>query len=173
MSKALCAAGALLALLVVLAAPASAATYPVSGHQVVVNEGEGKYKMTGGLLGSWSITSFKEISAGAIFKAKGTEKFSGCLDLGRDGKCSGDPNGSLNFRFLYWGKFGPNDSLIWGSCWHPVTKGSGDFAGAQGVLTMVDTPTANGVMTKYVGNLTLGGPPTARARTATALPRCG
>ena len=55
------------------------------------------------------------------------------------------PAGTLSFRFLYWGKFGPETRSIWGSCWHPVTGGTGDFAGAEGVLTMVDTPNAKGV----------------------------
>lgn len=172
MFKALGVIAASLAVFAVLAASAGAATYAVSGKQVVVNEEEGKYKMTGGLLGAWSITSFKELSSGPIFKAKGTERFNGCLDRGRDRKCGGDPKGTLTFRFLYWAKFGPGDSLIWGSCWHPVTGGTGDFAGADGVLTMVDTPTAHGVSTRYIGNITLAGG-AAHARAWSAPARCG
>jgi hypothetical protein len=38
-----------------------------------------------------------------------------------------------------------------------VVSGTGDFAGASGVLTMVDTPTKQGVKTAYIGNLTLKG----------------
>jgi hypothetical protein len=40
---------------------------------------------------------------------------------------------------------------------HPVTGGTGAFAGARGVIVMADTPTANGVSTSYIGNLTLAG----------------
>jgi hypothetical protein len=140
-----------------LAAPAGAASYPVSGKQTVVSEKNGTYRMNGGLIGNWKTTSFKEIAKSPIYKGKGTERFEGCLDTNHNGNCAGDPSGSLSFKFLYWGKFGAGDSLIWGSCWHPVTKGTGDFAGAQGVLTMVDTPTKKGVSTSYTGNITLGG----------------
>jgi len=145
------------------AGPAAAATYPVSGEQTVVSEADGTYKMTGGLVGSWKTTSFKEIATSPLFRAKGTERFKGCLDVGRDGSCAGDPSGGINFRFLYWGKFGPGDSLIWGSCWHPVIGGTGDFAGADGVLTMVDTPSGSGVSTSYTGNITIGGAHRARS----------
>ena len=101
--------------------------------------------MAGGLIGNWKITSFKELAKSPDLQGQGDREFNGCLDLGHDGSCAGDPTGTLSFRFLYWGKFGAGDSLVWGSCWHPVTGGSGDFAGAEGVLTMVDTPTAKGV----------------------------
>jgi hypothetical protein len=140
----------------VVAAPASAKTYRVSGKQIAVNENAGKYRMTGGLVGKWKMTSFKTIATAPIYRAKGTEKFDGCLDRRRDGHCAGDPRGTIRFDFLYWGLFGPGDSLVWGSCWHPVTGGTGDFGGARGVLTFVDTPTAKGVKTAYIGNLTLG-----------------
>jgi hypothetical protein len=163
---------ACLTALLVAASGAAAATYPVSGEQTVVSEHNGTYRMKGGLIGSWKTTSFKEIAKSPIYRAKGTEHFQGCLDSDRNGSCAGDPSGTLDFRFLYWGKFGPGDSLVWGSCWHPVTGGTGDFAGAEGVLTMVDTPTASGVSTSYTGNITIGG--TKRARSA-SLPHahCG
>lgn len=140
------------------AATANAATtYQVSGRQIVVDEAAGKYTMQGGLIGDWSITSFTEIAKAPLYKGKGTELFVGCLDVRRDGSCKGDPAGKLRFRFRYWASFDAQGGLIWGSCWHPVTGGTGAFAGATGVLTMVDTPTANGVSTSYIGNVTLGG----------------
>ena len=37
-----------------------------------------------------------------------------------------------------------------------MTGGTGDFAGADGVLTMVDTPTGSSVSTSYTGNITIG-----------------
>ena len=159
---------ALLSAAIALAAtaPAGAATtYEVSGQQTVVDEQAGKYKMAGGLLGDFANTSFKEIAKAPIYRAKGTESFSGCLDRGRDGSCAGDPSGTLRFSFLYWGQFGAGDppALIWGSCWHPIVGGTGSFKGAKGVLVMADTPTRSGVKTAYIGNVTLKGSSAARA----------
>ncbi|HVO54809.1 MAG TPA: hypothetical protein VMT37_10385 [Solirubrobacterales bacterium] len=157
-----------------LAGSASAATYPVSGKQIVVDEAAGTYKMNGGLVGKWEVTSFKELGSGSIFRAKGTERFKGCLDLRRDRSCAGDPSGTLSFTYLYWGEFEADDTLVWGSCWHPVVGGTGDFKHARGVLTMVDTPTAKGVSTSYTGNITLGSPSAARAAaSASATAHCG
>jgi hypothetical protein len=141
-----------------LAASASAATtYSVSGKQIVVDEAAGTFKMQGGLIGDWAITSFTEIAKTPIYRAKGTELFAGCLDVGRDGSCKGDPAGKLRFTITYWAKFDAQGGLVWGSCYHPVTGGTGAFAGATGVLMMVDTPTAQGVSTSYIGNVTLNG----------------
>jgi hypothetical protein len=50
-----------------------------------------------------------------------------------------------------------------GTCTHPVTGGTGAFAGARGVIAMVDTPTARGVSMSYVGNVSLRGASKARA----------
>ena len=145
-----------------LAASASAkTTYRLSGEQVAVNEDEGIYKMRGSLIGRWRITSFQEAPPGQspYFYATGTEKFRGCLNRGRDHSCKGDPRGTLSFTLEYWALFRSEDpsSLVWGACWHPVVSGTGDFAGASGVLTFVDTPTKNGVKIAYIGNLTLKG----------------
>ena len=89
------------------AGPAAAATYQVSGEQTVVSEADGTYRMAGGLVGAWKTTSFKETAKSPLYRARGTERFKGCLDVGRDGSCSGDPTGTLNFRFLYWGSSAP------------------------------------------------------------------
>ena len=145
-----------------LAGSASAkTTYTLSGKQLVVNEDKGIYKMRGSLIGPWTTTSFQEapIPQSPYFHATGTEKFRGCLNRGRDRSCKGDPRGTLSFTFEYWALFGSEDasSLVWASCWHPVVRGTGDFAGASGVLTFVDTPTKGGLKTVYIGNLTLKG----------------
>jgi hypothetical protein len=141
-----------------LAAPAGATTttYPVSGDQTVVDEQAGTYKMSGGLIGDWAITSFKELATTPLYRARGTEHFSGCLDRGRDGSCANDPSGTLDFTFRYWAQFGPGDALVWGACWHPITGGTGAFKGASGVLMMADTPSGNGgFTTAYIGSVTL------------------
>ena len=148
---------AIAAAVLVAAAPAAAKTYEVSGRQTVVNEDKGIYKMRGSLIGRWTITSFTESVQDPYYHGSGTESFKGCLDRKRDGRCKHDPSGTLSMTFEYWALFGSEDpeSLVWGSCWHPVVSGTGDFAGASGVFTMVDTPTSKGVKTKYIGNLTL------------------
>jgi hypothetical protein len=99
-----------------------------------------------------------------IHRAKGTEPCSGCLDVKRDASCKGDPSGTLRFRLRYWAQFDPQGALVWGTCTHPVTGGTGAFAGAAGVIAMVDTSTAQGVSTSYIGNLTLRASGTAHAR---------
>jgi hypothetical protein len=148
-----------------LAMPAVAATvsgeqFSVSGQQTNVNEKAGTSKMVGGLLGNWKITSFKETASKPVFRGKGTESFKGCIDRQLDGSCAGDPSGTMTFKFRYWGKFSSSDALQLGTCAHPVTGGSGDFAGVSGFLMMVDTPTKKApfVETNYEGVITLSGP---------------
>jgi hypothetical protein len=147
-------------------ATAGAATHRVSGRLIAVNENAGKYKIRGGLIGRWRITSYKRLATSPIYRAKGTERFNGCLNVHRGPGCAGDPSGRLSFRFRYWARFRSNGSLVWGSCWHPVTGGTGDFAGATGVVAMVDSPTQHGVKTHYTGNVTLGGAPKAQPSAA-------
>ena len=93
------------AMALLVAAPAGAATYAVSGSQTAVNEEQGIYKMRGGLIGRWTITSFEEVAQTPIFHGRGTEKFKGCIDRRRDRSCKGDPSGTLSFTFRYWGLF--------------------------------------------------------------------
>src|SRR4051812_13802259 len=150
------AAGAALA----VASPAHAAgSIQISGTQTVVDENAGTFKMHGSLVGDWAITAFDVLDTSPRLHAKGTEKFSGCLDRRRDGSCKGDPTGTLTFTIDYSALFDPpgSQNLVWGACMHPVTGGTGAFAGARGVIVMADTPSANGVSTSYIGNLTLAG----------------
>jgi hypothetical protein len=160
---------AVCAIALVVASPAGAATYQVSGKQTVVDAEKGVYKMRGGLLGRWTTTSFEEVATAPYYQGRGTERFKGCLNRRHDRSCKGDPDGTLSFTFDYWALFGDGDALVWGSCWHPIVSGTGAFAGAQGVLVMVDTPTKGGVKTSYIGNVTLRGKgKSARASTARA-----
>jgi len=139
------------------AAPAAAGTHRVSGSQIAVDEANGVFKMTGSLVGGWNITKFHQSANTPLVKATGTELFKGCLDLHRDGCGAGDPKGTLSFTFTYEAMFASPDpaSLVWGSCRHPIASGTDGFAGAKGVLAMVDTPTPTGVQTAYIGNVTL------------------
>jgi hypothetical protein len=140
------------------AVPALAVTYQVSGQQIVDSPDGSKAHMTGGLVGQWQGTSFKQLASKPLIRARGTERFVGCVDVARDGNCTGDPFGSLRLSFRYWAKPGSKPNTVaWGSCYHPVVSGTGAFKGATGVLTMVDTPMADGTLqTDYIGNVTLG-----------------
>ena len=50
-------------------------------------------------------------------------------------------------------------------------SGTGAFAGAQGVLAFVDSPTSKGVSTRYIGSLTLKRAGSARKASASAARR--
>jgi hypothetical protein len=47
----------------------------------------------------------------------------------------------MYFSFRYWAQLTDDGELILGACLPPVTGGKGGFAGANGFLGMVDTPT--------------------------------
>ncbi|HEU4657993.1 MAG TPA: hypothetical protein VFR97_10725 [Capillimicrobium sp.] len=154
--------GAVLAALAV-AAPAAAETYSVSGESITVDPDAGTARMTGGLLGDFKLVAYHQLAEPPNVRARGRERFRGCVDRERDGACTGDPSGTLRFRFLYWAQV-EGESLIWGSCWHPVVRGTGAFRGARGVLTMVDTPQPDGsVRTDYIGTITTAGGATTRS----------
>ena len=146
---ALTVAGAALA----FAAQAGATTHVVSGSQTVVDEDKGTYKMSGSLVGDFNQTSFTTVATSPLFRGTGTELFSGCLDRGRDGSCGKhDPAGTLSFKFRYVAQYTATSELLLGACTHPITDGTGAFAGATGALLMVDVP---GMQTRYAGTITL------------------
>jgi hypothetical protein len=167
---------------VALTGVAEARTHRVAGELVAVNvdaTGAGQYKIRGGLKGKFTINELTEVSTSPYYEAEGSDLFKGCIDRRRDRSCKGDPSGTLLFKAHYWTLFGSADpnSLIWGSCFHPVVQGTGDFAGAQGVLMFVDSPTKQGVKTNYIGTLTLAGKGASSARAvktnaATRRPGC-
>jgi|tagenome__1003787_1003787.scaffolds.fasta_scaffold20730069_3 hypothetical protein len=141
-----------------LTAPAGAATYRLSGRQIAVDADNGVFKMNGSLVGDWNITRFDTTATSPLLQATGTEQFKGCLDRRRDGCDRRDPTGGLSFTFTYEALFASPDpaSLVWGSCRHPIVSGTGGFAGAKGVIAMVDTPNGTATpRTDYIGNLTL------------------
>jgi hypothetical protein len=156
------------AMVLVWASPAGA-TY-VTGKQTIVSEKKGTFKMAGGLIGSWAITSFKVLKLKPVFQAKGTESFNGCLDAGHDGSCTADPSGTMNFTFRYWAKITGDDKVQLGTCAHPVAGGTGGFATATGFLMFVDTPIKKPPFTKthYEGDINLTG---VRAASSAHAPR--
>jgi hypothetical protein len=159
------AAAALVTGLALAAEPATAGTTRVSGNQMPVARDDpcvagdpsslATYTMDGSLIGCWYTddAEFREQRSGTA-QGTGHEHFVGCLDLGGDGSCSGDPFGTLYFSFQFSGKF---DSVtfaeIRGRCSHPVVTGMGGFAGAGSVINFKDD-VATGIAS-YAGNIRL------------------
>ena len=111
------------------------------------------------LIGWWRTTSFQlgVITPSGVVTGTGTEEFEGCLDANGDASCSGsEPAGTLRFSFESSAKY---DLITFaqqhGRCHHPITGGTGDFAGASGVLRFTDDPVAG--CSYYSGHLTLVG----------------
>jgi len=133
------------------ATPASAASVQVSGVQTPVSSGScfnlgalSSFTMQGSLIGCWYLDTFNvQSQPSGTFQATGTEHFVGCLDLTGDQACTGgDPQGTLYFSFQFTGKADPvTFAEIHGRCAHPITAGTGGFAGAFGVITFKDDVT--------------------------------
>jgi len=147
------AAAAVAALLLVPAAPASAAQDQLRGSQVIDSQ-TGVATMSGDLVGDWYTLTFDLAGAqpSGTLQATGSELFVGCWDVDRDGACGGDDVvGWLAFDFHYSASAGGT-----GRCHHPVVGGGDGFAGATGQLTFKDRVGACGqVVTTYSGHIDL------------------
>ncbi len=111
----------------------------------------GGYRMTGSLVGCWYVDTFESKSDPdkSTFRATGTEHFDGCL---------GDVCGTFFTTYEYTAKtIGPwVDFLeIHGRCHHPVTGGTGGFAGASGQISFTDVVDVSPVYYPYWGNVHL------------------
>jgi hypothetical protein len=148
-----------------LGGAALAGTIQVSGDQTPVVPGDpciagdpsslGTFTMDGSLIGCWYTDdlTFREQPSGNA-QATGHEHFVGCLDLGGDGSCVGDPTGSLSFSFQFSGKYDTvTFAEIMGRCHHPVVSGTGGFEDATGVINFKDD-VATGIAA-YTGNIML------------------
>jgi hypothetical protein len=140
----------------------------VRGRQHTVDD-QGRYWMSGNLIGRWTVLTAETLPGYAIPEAPwtlvqtGQERFDGCIDQNHSKHCdSDDPLGALSFHYVAWIRYEPNTGrLIEGNCVHPITSGSQDFAGARGVLTMHDIPVGRGegVRTVYQGKIVLNAVP--------------
>jgi hypothetical protein len=138
-------------------------TVRVAGRQIPVDIANGLYKMRGSLVGDWDYIPTEVLhNTPTLYVESGVEVFNGCIDRRpRDGKCTRhDYRGELHLAFLYWASFDLSGNLIKGQCVHPVTGGQGAFAGARGLLTMVDRPVGDQVNTTYRGRIRLNAVPT-------------
>jgi large exoprotein involved in heme utilization and adhesion len=169
------------------AGPAGAAGGPqpktvhVRGTQQAVNGSTDFFTMRSdagraGLVGDWAVTDrFSRDFRSPFYFETGAERFNGCLDRNGDNACHGEPSGSMTFTYALWIKFDPAllpdvFSELAGGCVHPVTGGSGAFAGASGLLTMRDRPVGDEIETTYRGNLALGSRANVSATGVTAAP---
>ena len=161
MVKKLIALITLATVMLLVGAPANAAgAAQVAGNQTPVESCDGDsstlgtYVMDGSLIGCWFADSFDNVRehASGTLQITGTEHFEGCLDLGGDGMCSGDPEGTLSFSFQFSGKFDlVTFAEIRGRCQHPIVSGTGGFATASGVITFKDDVTTG--IAPYRGNI--------------------
>jgi len=142
-------------------------TVHVRGTQQAVNGSIDFFTMRSyagraGLVGDWAVTDrFSRDFRSPFYFETGAERFDGCLDRKGDNACHGDPTGSMTFDYALWIKFDPAllpdvFKELAGGCVHPITGGSGAFAGARGLLTMRDRPVGDEIETTYRGSLTLG-----------------
>ena len=131
--------------LAVLAMPASAGTTQVSGIGVFNTECQppvgsppvdpGDYdpiEMTGSLHGCWyTYVSSSKFNRSGTYQEKGTEVFVGCLN----GTC-----GTFETTYTFTAKYTDDTFLeeIHGRCEHSIVGGTGDFAGAKGVILFKD-----------------------------------
>ena len=140
------AASLLLLVAAVLATPASAGTTQVSGIAVFNNECQppvgsppsdpGDYppiELSGGLVGCWyTYVSASQFNPSGTYIEQGTEIFVGCLDT--------TTCGTFETIYTFTAKYVDETFAeeIHGRCEHSIVGGTGDFAGAKGVILFKD-----------------------------------
>jgi hypothetical protein len=110
-----------------------------------------------GLIGYWYTRSmtFGVFTPSGVITATGTEEFVGCLDSNGDGSCGvSEPDGTLWMSFQASVKYDPVTFVqLHGRCHHPITRGTGDFEGATGMVRFKDDPAAG--CSYYSGHIAL------------------
>jgi len=142
-------------------------TVRVAGQQIPVDVAKGLWEMRGALVGEWhavpTTVLHSDPNRPTLYSDAGVEVFTGCIDRRpRDGKCTArDHRGELHATFLTWASFkSDGTTLIKGQCVHPITGGKGAFAGARGLINMVDRPVDDQIKTTYSGYIVLNAVPT-------------
>jgi hypothetical protein len=115
----------------------------------------GSYTMSGGLVGCWYTDTvvLNGLHPGGTVQVSGTEHFVGCLDLGGDGSCVGDPAGTFSTTFTFTAKYDASGNEIHGRCHHPIVSGTGGFLGATGLINFSDDVTTGDA--SYTGPISL------------------
>ncbi|MBI2777787.1 MAG: hypothetical protein HYX57_11080 [Chloroflexi bacterium] len=115
---------------------------------------DGGYAMTGSLTGCWWVLTFESTSDPdkSHYRATGEELFEGCL-----GDVCGTFSTTYSFTAKTDGPWADGAPEIHGRCHHPVTGGTGGFAGVSGELSFRDIVDVSPPYYPYWGNLRLGG----------------
>ncbi len=102
----------------------------------------------GDLVGCLYTTAFvpTQQTPSGIYQERGTERFVGCF-------ADGSACGTFDTEYKITVKVAPDGSEIHGRCQHPITSGTGAFAGATGRFDMKDD-VANGLF-YYRGHVKL------------------
>jgi hypothetical protein len=105
------------------------------------------YAMTGSLQGCWWVDTFdvKPMPTQGTMLAHGREHFEGCF---------GAVCGTFTTTYTYTARFDGATELH-GRCHHPITGGTGGFAGASGELSFTDVVDAEPFYYPYWGNIHL------------------
>ncbi len=87
--------------------------------------------LVGSLDGCWyTYVSDAKVNPSGTYQETGTELFVGCLN--------GTTCGQFTTTYTFTGKFTESGAEIHGRCQHPVTGGTGGFAGRSGVIQFKD-----------------------------------
>jgi hypothetical protein len=141
-------------------------TVPVAGRQIPIDAASGWYEMRGALVGAWHTVPMAVLRSDphtpTLYAEAGVEVFNGCIDRPpRDGRCTAhDDRGEIHASYLYWVNLEEDGTTrIQGQCVHPITGGRGAFAGARGLITVVDRPVGSQGKTPYRGDILLNAVP--------------
>lgn len=149
--------GALVGGLAGLAAVLSAAgsgTTQVAGAGVFDAEGECTeipswftMRITGDLVGCWYTHGWDVVqdTPSGVYAERGSERFIGCL-------ADGTTCGTFDTEYKFTAKYA-DGAEVHGRCQHPITFGTGDFAGITGRIDFKDDVTTGIVY--YRGHITL------------------
>jgi hypothetical protein len=136
----LAAAAASAAALTAVVTAFGAGTIHVAGESVFDSEGACDeipsvftMQVTGDLVGCWYTHEFEVVqeTPSGVYMERGTERFIGCL-------ADGVTCGTFDTTYKFTAKFASDGSEIHGRCQHPITFGTGDFAGIKGRIDFKD-----------------------------------
>ena len=133
-------AGGAVAALTVIMTVSGAGNIHVSGEAVFDAEGECTeipsvftMQITGDLVGCWYTHEFEVVqnTPSGVYMERGTERFIGCL-------ADGATCGTFDTTYKFTAKYNADGSQKNGRCQHPITFGTGDFAGIKGRIDFKD-----------------------------------
>ena len=90
-------------------------------------------QISGDLVGCWYTHGWDvtQDTPSGVYAERGTERFIGCL-------ADGTTCGTFDTVYKFTAKYAPDGPEIHGRCQHPITFGTGDFAGITGRVDFKD-----------------------------------